>query len=186
MSIHRFLTIIAALTVVGCAALPLNGKPASPQPRISSEQQSAPVPSARLAPHRDSLVVVQQYLSAVAERDIDAALSRVAYDVVLLETYPSPCAWQVLQGQQAIAGQLDYTNVLSFTVEDFQVNGNAISYTLTEWLDPRVVGPNFKQPLRRHMTAIVEHAEITNFILHHDSAGMTKESEIAPKTCNRS
>jgi ketosteroid isomerase-like protein len=185
MSAIRLFTVIAAFTLVGCATLPVNGKPTlSAQPRISSAQPTATVPVSRSAVDRNAFAVVQKYYAAVAARDIDEALALIAYDVVLVEIPSSPCAWRVVNGQLAIESQLEHSNVLSFSVEDFQMDSNTITYTLTEWLDPRVVGPNFKQPVRSHLTAVVRYGEITNFILHRDSLSLAEEDETASKPCN--
>lgn len=185
MSVSRFLIIIIALAVSGCAMLPTGGKSTLLEhPQRSGEQPPAGTPSPRVRSYPDSRAVVQKYYAAVAEHDIDAALSLVALDVVRVEIPPSDCAWHVVKGLPAIESELEYSNVLSFTVEDFQTQGNVTTYTLTEWLDPRTVGPNFAQPVRSHMTAVVNHGEITHFTLRRDSPRPEKEGQTALKVCS--
>lgn len=177
MSLSRFFTIITALVVTGCAALPVNEKlNVQSQPPISHEKTTS-VTLPRRAPYPSALAIVQEYYAAIAQKDIDSALSLLSYNVVHVEI--SPCAWQVTKGYQDIENELDHSNVLSFTVDNFQVNGNTITYTLTEWLDPRVVGPNFQQPARSHVTAVVNQAEITDFVSKRDLPLLAKEGDIS-------
>ncbi len=170
MAAIRLYAIIAVFTLAGCATLPTNGKPSLVTAfGRSSEQPSSVILSTRHSSDRNSLAIVQKYYAAVAERDIGAALALVAYDVVLVEIRESPCPWRIVKGQQAFESQLERSGVLAFGVADFRVEGNTITYTLTEWLDPRVVGPNIKQPVRSQWTAVVKYGEIANFTLRRDS-----------------
>lgn len=144
------------------------------QPPISNEKTTS-VTVPRAASDKSPLAIVQKYYRAIAQKDIDSALALLSLDVTQVEI--SLCSWQVVKGYQDLERELDHSNVLSFTVENFQVNGNTITYTLTEWFDPRVVGPNFQQPVRSHMTAVVNHVEIRDFILRRESLLNGKDGE---------
>lgn len=182
----RLLTIITALLIAGCAALPVNAIPASPgQPPSSNNLRTTTAPLAPPASVPNPIAIIKKYYAAVSEKAIDRAVLFLSYDVVLVEIPASPCAWYVVSGQQAIKSQLEHSNVLSFTVEDFQVNSSRTMYTLTEWLDPRVVGPNFHQPVRSYATAVVEYGAVTNLTLMRDNRQFGKEGESDSAACSR-
>ena len=110
----------------------------------------------------DPLSTVKGYYSALQNKDIETALSFLADDVVLLKTETADGYSETVKGVQAVRNALQYSNVLSFTADHFQADGDKVTYVMTEWLDPRIVGPNYAQPHQSHLIAIVANGEIVS------------------------
>lgn len=118
----------------------------------------------------DSLSTITKFHSALKARDTAAVLPLLANDIVVLEIKPAGCRSEMVQGIQAVAKTLAYSQVLSFSVENVRAQGNAVTYAVTEWLDPRTVGPNYPQPVRSNVTARVESGQIVSITTTRDAA----------------
>ncbi len=126
--------------------------------RLAALEGTAPV-AMRVT---DPLATVKGYYSALQNKDIETALQFLADDVVLLKTETPGGFSETVQGVQAVRNALAYSNVLSFAAEHFQANGDKVTYTMTEWLDPRIVGPNYPQPHKSNLVAVVADGKIVS------------------------
>lgn len=103
----------------------------------------------------DPRAVVKGYYAATKAKDIETALTFLADDIELVQINPAPYSATTVKGVQAAKHALESSEVLSFYVEDFRADGNKVTYSMTEWLDPRRVGMNYPQPRQSRLTAIV-------------------------------
>ncbi len=126
--------------------------------RLAALEGTAPV-AMRVT---DPLSTVQGYYAALKSKDIETAIEFLADDVVLTRINPAPNAATTIKGAQAIKHALEFSEVLSFAVEELRADGNQVTYTMTEWLDPRRVGMNYPQPRKSHLIAAVTDGKIVS------------------------
>ena len=64
--------------------------------------------------------------------------------------------------QHYLEGDLQIVN--SFYLHDVAVNGDRVEYTLTEWRDPRMVGPTGPFPMINRYIATVRDGKILSIV----------------------
>jgi len=158
MFAKRMFTLFALFTALTLAVFALGCAPQAKP--IESKQKLAAFATRIPPPSQEPVAVVKAYYAAVRMHDPDTALMYLANDVVFLKKNSAPCAYEVAKGQHAAEGLLRYSNVLSFSVENIKADGNRVSYDVTAWLDPRIVGPNYTEPAKTHLLAVVEYGQI--------------------------
>jgi len=163
MFIKSLLSLIVWLTLVGSVMACQNNAPHAASPLISS---NAAMSVQRRS--KDAVSVVKAYNSAVQRKDLEKALGLLSYDIVLVDLKPAPCTSEVFGGMQTLEGLLESSKILSFSVGDWKVEGNKVNYALSEWFDPRIVGPNYPQPRHSHLIAVVENGEIVSITATRD------------------
>jgi hypothetical protein len=113
----------------------------------------------------DAGTVVQNYYAALNGAGLDRAIDLLPDDIVI-EFQLLPTTEHVkYSGIEAVQVWLenDHT-VLSRSLGEILVKGDTVQYTLTEWLDPRIVGPGATQPRVTHWTAHVLRGKLISLI----------------------
>lgn len=172
MCSKQFFVLIVSLTMVGMV-IDCNPNTASvagslKPPNIATRVQTRA---------RDPISIVKAYYFAVQTRDIDTALGLLAFEIVMVDLKPAPCSSEVIMGVQALEGLLESSKVLSFSIDDLKVEDDKVTYILTEWLDPRTVGPNYPQPRRSHLIAVVQNGEIASITKSRDPELMALQKD---------
>lgn len=133
---------------------------------------SRPIAQPPRASQMEPREIVTAYYAALNARDMETALNLLPDDVVFY-TFKPNAAGRIERieyaGIEAAQNLLEYDRSrLSRHLDQIKVNGDVVEYTLTEWLNPRIVGMNVKQPFVLHYTAQVRGGKILT-ITQHDS-----------------
>lgn len=114
--------------------------------------------------------VISAYYSALNARDMETALNLLP-DNVVFHTFRPNARGQLerveYNGIEVVQNLvIGDRAVLSRHIEQLTVNGDTVEYTLTEWLNPRLVGMNISQPFILHCTAQIRDGKILSITRH--------------------
>lgn len=132
---------------------------ATPNNGVAAQSNTAAQAAMRVT---DPLSVVKGYYAATGTKDIETALTFLADDIAWHKTETADGFSETVKGVQAVENALESSEVFSFSVEDFRVDGDQVTYAMTEWIDPRRVGMNYPQPRRSRLTAVVADGKIVS------------------------
>ncbi len=114
--------------------------------------------------------VIAAYYTALNARDMETALNLMPDNVVFHTLRPNARGEMerveyngIEVVQNLVVGD---RTVLSRHIDQLAVNGDTVEYTLTEWLNPRIVGMNTSQPFILHCTAQIRDGKILSITRH--------------------
>lgn len=177
MFTKRILPLVFVL-IVSALMLACSPKAADVSFSVKAASAMGVAPSAA-----DSLSTIEKFHTALKARDSAALFPLLANDIVLIETKPAPCRSEMANGIQAVEQALKYSHALSFSVQNVRASGEQVTYRLTEWMDPRVVGPNYPQPVQSNVTAVVQDGQIVSITAARTSQWMSLFRSADAKAC---
>jgi hypothetical protein len=110
--------------------------------------------------------VIREYYRAVNAKTLSVAVPLLSDAIVLRVNQPYTSGYLEYAGIEDVQRYLDadIMRVNYAYIQNISVRGDMVEYTLTEWHNPRIVGPAGPFPAVNRYTAIVRDGKIVSII----------------------